>query len=216
MAIQPVDTYVTTASGVRLHFLDPKPEEIILSDIARGLSMSCRWSGQIGEHSPLIKRYRSGELVHPHWKHFMPFISVAEHSMMVANMMSWAGCSELNVAYGLAHDASEAYFTDVARPMKRQMPEYKLIESKLQEAIYQKLGLPIHTRPPTDDLKLYDNLALCIEAIAIGRQIDGDILEMMDEEGIDIYGTAEYFPVHFDPPNIAEQLWLEAWDKIAP
>ena len=38
----------------------------------------------------------------------------------------------------LLHDASEAYLSDVTRPVKRELPKYLEIEEPLQEAIWQK------------------------------------------------------------------------------
>ena len=38
----------------------------------------------------------------------------------------------------LLHDASEAYIADVTRPVKKELKEYLGIESRLQNAIYEK------------------------------------------------------------------------------
>jgi 5'-deoxynucleotidase YfbR-like HD superfamily hydrolase len=35
----------------------------------------------------------------------------------------------------LLHDASEAYLSDVTRPVKAELPQYKEIEAPLQETI---------------------------------------------------------------------------------
>jgi len=36
------------------------------------------------------------------------------------------------------HDASEAYLSDVTRPVKQELPQYLEIEKPLQEAIWRK------------------------------------------------------------------------------
>ena len=42
------------------------------------------------------------------------------------------------------HDASEAYLSDVTRPVKQELPKYLEIEKPLQEAIWRKyLGLEL-------------------------------------------------------------------------
>lgn len=38
----------------------------------------------------------------------------------------------------LLHDASEAYLSDVTRPVKQEIPKYLEIEKPLQEAIWKK------------------------------------------------------------------------------
>ena len=38
----------------------------------------------------------------------------------------------------LMHDASEAYLSDITRPVKGNLPEYRRIEKVLQDAIYAK------------------------------------------------------------------------------
>ena len=38
----------------------------------------------------------------------------------------------------LLHDASEAYLSDVTRPVKQELPKYLEIEKPLQEAIWRK------------------------------------------------------------------------------
>jgi hypothetical protein len=44
----------------------------------------------------------------------------------------------------LLHDASEAYLSDVTRPVKAELPRYKEIEAPLQETIWNKwLGEPL-------------------------------------------------------------------------
>ena len=48
------------------------------------------------------------------------------------------GCSgRIQLAF-LLHDASEAYLSDVTRPVKAELPKYKEIEAPLQNLIWQK------------------------------------------------------------------------------
>ena len=44
----------------------------------------------------------------------------------------------------LLHDASEAYLSDVTRPVKKELPKYLEIEKPLQDAIWNKyLDVPV-------------------------------------------------------------------------
>lgn len=108
--------WIQTFTGKKFYPADPKIEDICIEDIAHALSMMCRFTG-----------------------HCREFYSVASHSVYVSRV-----CSKENQLYGLLHDASEAYITDVARPVKRlkELEGYRAIEKSLQKAICQKFGLP--------------------------------------------------------------------------
>lgn len=95
--------------------LHPNAELIDIQDVAHALSMLCRANG-----------------------HFKSFYSVAQHSI---NCMLEAKARGLSTRLQLAcllHDASEAYLSDVTRPVKAELPKYKEIEAPLQEAIWNK------------------------------------------------------------------------------
>lgn len=87
-------TWSQTATGRKVWHLDPRPEDVNATDIARGISNECRYGRQLRQRGM--------------------FYSVAEHSVIVS----------LNVdrrfaGHALLHDAGEAYgFGDVPRPLK--------------------------------------------------------------------------------------------------
>ena len=60
----------------------------------------------------------------------------------------------------LLHDASEAYISDIIRPVKAYLPQYIEIESNIMDAIFQKYGLAF----------------LSEEEHALWKQIDNDLL----------------------------------------
>ena len=101
--------WMTTYTGKRFHFLDPKPEEIDILDIAHHLSLLCRYTGACRE-----------------------FYSVAEHSLRVSCIVP----SELQLA-ALLHDGSEAYINDISRPVKYSH-KLEVTERKILEAIGRK------------------------------------------------------------------------------
>ncbi len=95
--------------------LHPKAELIDIEDIAHALSMLCRANG-----------------------HFKSFYSVAQHSINCMKEAEARGYSERIQLACLLHDASEAYLSDVTRPVKAELPRYKEIEAPLQEMIWKK------------------------------------------------------------------------------
>lgn len=127
------DTYIETYSGQKFYFMNPDPDDISIEDIAHSLGMQVRYTG-----------------------HAQHFYSIAEHSILVSRL-----CRNQNKLWGLLHDASEAYLTDVATPVKAQLTNYKQIERNLMDAICLKFG--IHNVMP-EDVHACDMTALRVEA----------------------------------------------------
>ena len=105
--------WILTYTGRRFWPLDPKPEEVHIEDIAHSLSNQCRYTG-----------------------HCREFYSVAQHSVLASRI-----CSDAK--WGLAHDFTEAYIQDLARPTKNQIPEYSEIEDRLMAVIAERFGLEL-------------------------------------------------------------------------
>jgi 5'-deoxynucleotidase YfbR-like HD superfamily hydrolase len=109
---------------------DPRPEMILLQDIAHALSMKCRFTGHTRFH-----------------------YSVAQHSILMATLARTRKMSEEVQRYCLLHDATEAYLPDIASPLKRafyvkdpNLPpwvydEYRKREEQLKKCIYERFGL---------------------------------------------------------------------------
>lgn len=95
-----------------------------IEEIAHSLSNLCRFTGQTSR-----------------------FYSVLEHSLLVWELAG--GCRT-----ALLHDASEAYVGDVASPLKRIIPAYKVIEDNVQEAIasFYNLTYPFPAAVASADL----------------------------------------------------------------
>lgn len=107
--------WMGTSTGKKFYPLDPRAEDIDIRDIARGLSMTCRYAGQ-------VKR----------------FYSVAEHCYHVSMHVSKEYALE-----GLLHDSSEAYIGDMIRPLKHQpeMYEFRRAETAIELAVAQRFAL---------------------------------------------------------------------------
>lgn len=114
------DEWILTHSGRHVELLNPDPEEINITDIARGLSRECRFSGQCQE-----------------------FYSVAQHSVLASRIVSKEHALE-----ALLHDAAEAFIKDMPSPLKKLLPEYARIEGILERVIRRKFGLPEKTSAP--------------------------------------------------------------------
>ncbi len=112
---------IMTCSHKMFDPLNPEPELIDIDDIAHALSMLCRANG-----------------------HFRSFYSVGMHCINCAREAMARGYSQKVQLGCLLHDGSEAYLSDVTRPVKEELPKYLEIEEPLQDAIWLKyLGEPL-------------------------------------------------------------------------
>ena len=131
--------WIQTYTGKRFYPLDPRPEDIEIVDIAHSLSRKTRFNGHASRH-----------------------YSVAEHSILVAYHVSLDDPDPRVVLAALLHDASEAYLSDVPRPIKMldEMAPYRAVEEKVERLIAAKYGLPW---PMPDIVKIHDDRALATE-----------------------------------------------------
>ena len=63
---------------------------------------------------------------------------MGQHSVNCAREAAARGHSRRVQLACLLHDASEAYLSDVTRPVKQELPKYLEIEGPLQDAIWRK------------------------------------------------------------------------------
>jgi 5'-deoxynucleotidase YfbR-like HD superfamily hydrolase len=132
--------WIYTFTGKKFYLLEPRLEDIDIIDIAHSLSFQCRWTGHSRFH-----------------------YSIAQHSYY---------CSFLgpdNEALSrLMHDASEAYISDISRPLKHLTEvaqAYLEIESRIQNAIAQKFGfsLDVPSVKRADEIMLYTEMKQLID-----------------------------------------------------
>ena len=112
-------SYITTYSKKHIDPTNASANDIDIVDIAHALSLLCRANG-----------------------HFEHFYSVALHSINCAEEAKARGYSKRVQLGCLLHDASEAYLSDVTRPIKVQLDKYLEIEEKLQNTIFDKWITP--------------------------------------------------------------------------
>jgi len=120
-------------SGQLINLHKPTEDMICITDIAAALSKICRFGG-----------------------HSNDFYSVAQHSVVVANLAPSYLCRE-----ALLHDATEAYLGDVIKPLKNILgPVYEEIEDRFMKVICKKYNL---SELRLLEVKEFDKQALSIE-----------------------------------------------------
>lgn len=137
---------IQTVSGRLIDPLNPDPSQIYIEDVAHALSNQGRFTGHTKS---------------PCWLG-RDFYSVAEHSVHVAELL--AGEPPIIQLAGLLHDASEAYLSDIASPVKHTpaLALYRDAEHRLQEACFMALGCDVCLDHPC--VKQADRMMLGIEA----------------------------------------------------
>lgn len=105
-------TWQRTYRG-RFHPLSPDPAEVDILDIARSLSMQCRWLG-----------------------HVKFFFSIAEHSLLVASLVP----EPLRLP-ALLHDAAEYIMADIPGPLKSSLPDYAKLYDGVEGAIQTRFNI---------------------------------------------------------------------------
>ena len=128
---------ITTHSGIHMNPLDPKPEDFRIEDIAHALPLICRGNG-----------------------HVKTFFSVGQHCINCAREADALSLPDRMILACLLHDASECYMSDVPRPFKRNLPEYRVAEGRLLSVLYTKfLGSDL-TEEEYRQMKQIDNAML--------------------------------------------------------
>ena len=121
-----------TASGILLDLADPDPNAICLRDVAYHLAGLNRWTGASR-------------------------ITVAEHSIEVARR-----CPSDRAAWGLLHDATEAYLGDVSSSLKRLIgTPYRALEAAWDRSIATRFGVRMADVKQWDD-ETTDDERTCI------------------------------------------------------
>lgn len=170
---QRIGDWMSTYTGRKFWPMDPDYREIDILDIARALSMQCRYNG-----------------------HVKKFYSVAEHCWLVS-----LACPEYPL-WGLLHDASEAYLSDIIRPVKPYLQEYIEAEKNLMVAVCRRFALyPVMPQA----VKEADNRILVDEARALLTCEGKDWNLPYEPLGAAIIGL---------PPEEAEKLFLHRFAQL--
>lgn len=122
-------------SGTYIDLISPNPNDIHIEDIIHGLKRICRFNG-----------------------HTTAVYTVLEHSVDVYERAKRQGVHDNNfLLICLLHDASEAYLCDIPSPLKRELPDYELIEARFMAFVAERFGFQF---VPGGALKTLDREAL--------------------------------------------------------
>lgn len=150
--------------------LAPETELIEIRDIAHALSYLCRANG-----------------------HFKSFYSVCQHCVNCANEAKARGYSHRVQLACLLHDASEAYLSDVTRPVKEELPQYKKIEEPLQDAIWAKwLGQPLDETEYAQVFEIDDHILENEFVTLMGYQLKETLPVLQSEPAYDFREFSYY------------------------
>ncbi|HYE67279.1 MAG TPA: hypothetical protein VEA58_01630 [Anaerovoracaceae bacterium] len=139
--------FIITFSKQKFSPMQARAEEIDIIDIAHALSLMCRANG-----------------------HIRHFYSVAQHCLNCSREAEARGLSaEIQLAC-LLHDASEAYISDITRPIKRSLPQYLEFEEVLQNQIFDKFNLAHLTKEEHYLVKEIDDALLYHEMLDLMRE----------------------------------------------
>lgn len=125
---------MTTYTGKHFNPLEIKESDVCIEDIAHALSLLCRGGG-----------------------HLKYFYSVGQHSVNCAKEAQARALSARTVLGCLLHDASEAYISDIIRPVKHHLNNYLEIESTIMKVIFRKFALSDLTEQETKQIKQIDD-----------------------------------------------------------
>lgn len=143
---------ITTYTGRCFDPVYAVTEDIRVEDIAHALSLMCRANG-----------------------HFPHFFSVAQHCVNCVTEAAARGYSRRVQLACLLHDASEAYLSDITRPVKEWLPYYREVEHTLQTLIYDKWITPALTDEERQLMSQVDDTMLYYEFKEIsGREIQAE------------------------------------------
>ena len=138
--------YLQTVSGRWLNPFDPDPDQIELGDIARALANQCRFGG-----------------------HCRVFYSVAQHCVIVSELIEQEGAGADEALAALMHDAAEAYLGDLPHPIKHRSPlglAFREAEAPLERVIRTRFS--ITDSPPA--IKRLDRALLATERRAFSAE----------------------------------------------
>lgn len=185
MNIPTIRPDILTCGGSYFNFLNPHENEFRIEDIAHALSNVCRFAG-----------------------HTREFYSVAQHSVLVSRITARLAPHPKNILdwgrAGLLHDAAEAYIGDITQPLKQLLPDYKVIEKNVEDALFKAFGLDF---PFPDEVKQADMILLATEK--------RDLMPPHEDEWLLIKGVTPMAEI-INPwgPAKAEREFLMMWEEL--
>lgn len=164
-----VSMLIETVSGKRVNVTHPDKNDITLEDIAWALSRIPRFAGHtiteipynVAQHSVYV-----ASLAESIFTGSLPITLPADVEKAVTDIISQKGLRSSILIKAQLHDAHEAYTGDIPSPIKK-IPElrdtFKLIEMRLDHAIFSKFMLDELSDNEKILIKFCDKLAQAIE-----------------------------------------------------
>lgn len=174
-------SYITTISGKHFDPIEPEETLIDIKDIAHSLSLVCRGNG--------------------HVKHFY---SVAQHCICCAKEAQARGYGNFVALACLLHDASEAYLSDVTRPVKKDLTYYLEVEDRLQNLLWRHfLGRDITPEENTQIFAVDDDM--------MSMEFHLNMAETINEDYKRLVRTID---CAYEDPADVEAEFLELFEKL--
>lgn len=150
-------SYITTYTGAHFYPTAPDEKNIHIEDIAHALSYICRGNG-----------------------HVKNFFSVGQHCINCTLEAMARGYSRRVCLACLLHDAGEAYMSDVPRPVKMGMPQYRVLEDEIIRVVYEKyLGSDLTPEEQRLVKQVDDDMLYFDMKVLLGEKSDREAPEMM-------------------------------------
>ena len=166
--------FSSTYSGALFFVNECNVQDIPILDVAQALSMNCRFNGHIDK-----------------------FYSVAEHSVLVSNLVS-----EENALYGLLHDYAEAFVSDVPRPFKTTITGHDEFEARIMAEVCALYGLPLEM---PEEVRYIDTHICAAEANVLSKVVpdwvqhyDLSVVDPRDIQGLTFKQARDAFMTRFN------------------
>lgn len=180
-------SWIQTANNKKIDFRYPDPDQIIIDDIATGLSNMPRFAGQLKK-----------------------FYSVAEHCILAERQyVQDTECPDIATCRAiLMHDATEAFMCDVPTPLKKLLKDYQWYEDILDAVIKDKFNISLDDKVQ-ETVKTYDLLMLKNEA----THEHGELNWLNDKRYRDVPIINNFMLYHLSPP-VARDMFIKRWKEL--
>lgn len=173
--------HIKTYTGIYFNPLEICSEHIAIRDIAHSLSLQCRGGG-----------------------HIRHFFSVGQHSVNCALEAKARGYSKRVQLACLLHDASEAYISDITRPVKRQLLQYMEIEKIIQDEVW----LTVFSEPLNqEELELVSE----IDEVMLYHELEYLLHEKISDESPLLIMELRLETLEFSE---VEQMFMEIYEEL--
>lgn len=176
-----LDMGMEMLNGQMFNYNDPDVSSIDIQLVADVLSRNCRFAG--------------------HVKHFY---SIAQHAVNVSLIVALGHEKE-----ALLHDTSEFVTNDMVTPLKAMMPDFRVVEHRIESRLCAHFGVP---HPMSPAVKLADLQMLRIERAHL-RPNDRSTWKHL--EGVPVSSFEQLAIMDELSPREASDLFMKRWELVA-